>query len=139
MLIVTPQIRIPRREFKITFARSGGPGGQNVNKLNTKATLRWSVRASASLPEAVRGRFLAKYGGKLTSGGDLPITSQRFRDAPRNLADCLEKLRRMLLSVAKPPKQRRPTKPTRASAERRLEQKRQRSSKKHHRRIIGDE
>ena len=134
-LIVTSLIQIPQREFTITYARSGGPGGQNVNKLNTKATLRWPVRTSPSLPEAVRNRFLAKYGNKITSQGDLLITSQRFRDAGRNTADCLEKLRRLLLSVSVAPKRRRPTKPTRSSVERRLERKRRRSKKKRQRRL----
>ena len=127
------------REFTFTFARSGGPGGQNVNKVNTKATLRWPVKASMSMPEAVRSRFLAKFGGKLTSDGDLLITSQRFRDAGRNTADCLEKLRRMLISVAERPKSRRPTKPTKASVQRRLEQKRRQSGRKRRRRLPDDE
>src|SRR3972149_348930 len=134
-LIVTSLIQIPQREFTITYARSGGPGGQNVNKLNTKATLRWPVRTSPSLPEAGRHRFLAKYGNKIPSQGDWLITSQRFRDAGRNTADCLEKLRRLLLSVSVAPKRRRPTKPTRSSAERRLERKRRRSKKKRQRRL----
>src|SRR3989337_2991595 len=115
MLIVASRLQIPLREFTFTYARSGGPGGQNVNKLNTKATLRWPVRASASLPEAVYNRFLLKFGNKLTAGGDLLITSQRFRDAGRNKADCLEKLRQMLSEVAAPPKRRKPTKPSRGA------------------------
>ena len=96
MLIVTSRLQIPMREFTFTYARSSGPGGQNVNKLSTKAILRWPMRTSKSLPEAVRARFLAKFGNKLTTDGDLLITSQRTRDAGRNTADCLEKLRRML-------------------------------------------
>ncbi|MGW8256135.1 MAG: alternative ribosome rescue aminoacyl-tRNA hydrolase ArfB [Thermoguttaceae bacterium] len=135
MLIVTPEIRVSKREFTFTYARSSGPGGQNVNKLNTKATLRWPVQTSASLPAAVRRRFLAKYGNKITGQGDLLITSQRFRDAGRNAADCLEKLRRMLLTVAKPPKTRRPTKPTRAATKRRLDEKRRHSDRKRQRRV----
>jgi ribosome-associated protein len=139
MLIVNSRLQIPLREFTFSYARSGGPGGQNVNKVNTKATLRWPMRTSPSLPEAVRGRFLAKYGGKLTTDGDLLITSQRFRDAGRNTADCLEKLRRMLISVAEAPKSRRPTKPTKASVRRRLDQKRRQSGRKHQRRTSDNE
>jgi len=60
MLIITPQLQIPLREFQFTFARSSGPGGQNVNKVNTKALLRWPVMTSPSLPEAVRQRLLPK-------------------------------------------------------------------------------
>ena len=102
MLIVTSRLQIPMREFTFTYARSSGPGGQNVNKLSTKAILRWPMRTSKSLPEAVRARFLARYGNKLTTDGDLLITSQRTRDAGRNTADCLEKLREMLREMLRP-------------------------------------
>ncbi len=139
MLTVVSRLQIPMREFTFTFSRSGGPGGQNVNKLSTKALLRWPMLTSKSLPDAVRARFLAKFGNKLTSDGDLLITSQRTRDAGRNSADCLEKLRRMLTSVAEPTKSRRPTKPTKASVRRRLEQKRRQSGRKQQRRPSDDE
>jgi ribosome-associated protein len=138
MLIVTPKLQIPMREFTFTFVRSGGPGGQNVNKLSTKAVLRWPMRTSKSLPDAVRSRFLTKFGNKLTTDGDLLITSQRFRDAGRNTADCLQKLRCMLSSVAETPKQRRPTKPTKASVRRRLDQKLHQSGRKRQRRMSDD-
>ena|SRR5271157_1511368 len=135
MLIVTRQLQIPLAEFEITFARSSGPGGQNVNKVNSKAVLRWAVRSSRSLPEAVRERFLQKYAHRLTTEGDLLVTSQRFRDAPRNSQDCLEKLRAMLLGVVHPPKRRRATRPTRGSVERRLQGKRRQSAAKQDRRL----
>jgi len=139
MLVVTPRLKIPLREFRFTFARSSGPGGQNVNKLNTKATLRWPVLRSGSLPEPVRKRFLARYRRRVTAEGDLLITSQRFRDAGRNVADCLEKLRQMLAEVAVAPKVRKATRPTRASVRRRLEDKRKRSRKKQSRRRVTDD
>ena len=82
MLVVNSQVQIPLAEFEITFAHSGGPGGQNVNKVNSKAVLRWGVRNSLSLPEAVRQRFLQRYASRLTADGELLVTSQRFRDAP---------------------------------------------------------
>jgi ribosome-associated protein len=133
MLIVAPHIRIPLREFEFTFARSGGPGGQNVNKVSSKATLRWAVGQSPSLPEDVRRRLLRKYGRRVTARGDLLLSSQRFRDAGRNVADCLEKLRRMIGEVAAPPTPRRPTRPTRGSVERRLRRKAERSQAKRRR------
>ena len=134
MLVVTPRLKIPLREFRFTFARSSGPGGQNVNKVNTKATLRWPVSTSRSLPEGVRRRFVARYRRRITSEGELVMTSQRFRDAGRNVADCLEKLRQMLAEAAVAPKRRKPTKPTAGSVRRRLDAKRRRSKKKDSRR-----
>jgi len=134
LLTVNDKLSIPLREFDFTFARSGGPGGQNVNKVNTKATLRWAVATSPSLPEDVRERFMARFKRRVTSEGDLVITSQRFRDQGRNVADCLSKLRDLLAEVAEPPKRRRPTKPSRAAKRRRLKEKRKLSEKKQTRR-----
>jgi ribosome-associated protein len=134
MFVVAPHIQIPPAEFEFTYARSSGPGGQNVNKVNSKAVLRWQATKSPSLPEAVRTRFLAKYGSRLTGDGELLITSERYRDQPRNIDDCLEKLREMLLSVAVAPKKRKKTKPSRASKERRLDSKKRDSTKKQNRR-----
>jgi ribosome-associated protein len=139
MLVVNARLKVPLREFRFTFARSSGPGGQNVNKLNTKATLRWPLRASPSVSEAIKRRFLAKFGRRVTAQGDLVISSQRFRDAGRNVADCLEKLRRMLSEVAAPPRTRKPTKPTRSSVYKRLDKKRRHSDKKKRRRRSIDE
>ena len=112
LLVVEPGLRIPLDEFEFSFVRSAGPGGQNVNKVNTKAVLRWPVAASPSLPPAVRGRFLARFGNRLTTAGELIVVSQRYRDQSRNRADCLEKLREMLAAVATPPRRRKKTKPT---------------------------
>jgi ribosome-associated protein len=130
VLTIAPDIRIPLAEFQFSFVRSAGPGGQNVNKLNTKAVLRWAIAGSPSLPAGVRERFRAKYGNRLTVEGELVLTSQRFRDQARNKADCLEKLQSMLASVARPPVKRRRTKPSKASKARRLQQKRRRSEHK---------
>lgn len=135
-LAVNNRIRIPLAEFEFSFARSSGPGGQNVNKVNSKALLRWPVRTSPSLPEAVRDRLLSRFGSRITADGDLLISSQRFRDQGRNVDDCLDKLRGMLIEVAAPPKRRRRTKPSRASIKRRLESKRRKSEKKQGRREL---
>ena len=135
-LAVNSRLRIPLAEFEFTFARSSGPGGQNVNKVNSKALLRWPIRTSPTLPEAVRGRFLEKHGNRVTTEGDLLISSQRYRDQGRNVEDCLEKLRVMLAEAAAPPVRRKRTKPSRGSIERRLQSKRIRSDKKQGRRAL---
>ena len=138
MLVINAQLRIPLREFQFSYARSSGPGGQNVNKVNTKATLRWPVVASPSLPEGVRRRLFARHGRRITSEGELVISSQRFREAGRNAADSLEKLRQLLAQVATPPKRRRATRPTRGSVERRLRGKQHQARKKGQRRTPDD-
>jgi ribosome-associated protein len=135
MLIVNDWLRIPLRELKFEFSRSSGPGGQNVNKVNTKATLRWPVRASRSLPDDVRERLIANCRRRVTRDGDLLITSQRFRDRGRNVADCTEKLRALLLAAAVAPRRRKPTRPTRSSLERRREAKQRISKQKRLRRV----
>src|SRR5262245_37779543 len=92
MLIVNSRIHMPEAEFELSFVRSSGPGGQNVNKVNSKAVLRWNVAASSSLPADVRQRFLERYARRITGEGELVLTSQRFRDQGRNTIDVLEKL-----------------------------------------------
>ena len=124
MLEVNARVRIPLREFHFSFSRSSGAGGQNVNKVNTKATLRWQVEHSPSLPDDVRQRFVQRYRRRITHEGELVLTSQRFRDQGRNVADCLEKLRAMLEEVSRAPRPRKRTRPTKASKERRLQAKR---------------
>lgn len=134
MLVVNDRITIPDAEFTVDYARSGGPGGQNVNKVESKAVVRWRPAESPSLPPAIRDRLLARLAGKLTAEGDLIVTSQRTRDQGRNRDDAFEKIRQMILAVVVPPKVRRPTKPTRASQVRRAEDKARRSTRKQQRR-----
>lgn len=130
MLVVSPQVSIPLREFDFTFARSGGPGGQNVNKVNSKVTMRWNVDRSPSLPADMMERFRSRYHRRITNDGDFVMYSQRFRDQGRNVADCLDKLREMILEIATPPTQRKPTRPSRRSKQRRMDAKRRQSDKK---------
>ena len=133
-LFVTPQLRIPLDEFSFTFARSGGPGGQNVNKVNSKAVLRWRVLESPSLDERVRTRLVEQNRNRITEAGDFILTSQRYRDQPKNIDDCYEKLRELLVRAVAQPKRRKPTKPTAGSRRRRLSDKRSRSATKQLRR-----
>ncbi len=137
MLSVTPRIQIPREEFEFTFTRSSGPGGQNVNKVNSKATLRWRPGASASLPIDVLARFVAKYRPRMTTEHEILITSQRYRDQAKNIDDCLDKLRELLLAVAEPPKLRKKTRVSKAAKARRVADKRRESTKKQHRSLRG--
>ena len=134
MITVNDRISIPDSELQFTFSRSGGPGGQNVNKVNSKATLRWKVVASPSLPDDIRNRFIARFRNRLTQEGDLLVTSQRYRDQPKNVDDCCDKVAAMLREVLIPPKRRRATKPTYGSRVRRLQNKRQQGAKKEGRR-----
>src|SRR5262245_53580694 len=134
MFIVNDRIQIPDDQLQFTFVRSSGPGGQNVNKVNSKAVMRWAMLASNALPADIRERFRTRYGARLTVEGELLITSAKYRDQGRNVDDCLEKLRAMLLAVAVPPKVRRPTKPTAGAKRRRLANKQLQSKKKESRR-----
>jgi ribosome-associated protein len=134
MLTVNEQIQIPETEFEWSFVRSGGPGGQNVNKVASKAVLRWPLDASPSVPEHVKLRLRARQRKRVTESGELVLTSQRYRDQERNRQDCLDKLRELILEAAFEPKPRRPTKPSRGSKERRLSQKRHRAGVKSGRR-----
>ena len=87
MLDVNDRISIPLRELEFEFSRSGGPGGQNVNKTNTRASLRWNVTATHSLPHSVKERFRKKYNRRISQKGDFVLHSQRFRDQGKNVAD----------------------------------------------------
>lgn len=136
MLIINHRIRIPLREFEFQYARSSGAGGQNVNKVSSKAILRWNVVASVSLPNDVRTRFLVRHRPRITKNGELLLQSQRFRDQGRNTADCLEKLRGLLLEVATPPRPRKATKPSAGSKGQRLDAKRIHSQKKRTRKRV---
>jgi ribosome-associated protein len=130
MLEVTQRIRIPFNEFQWSFVRSGGPGGQNVNKVASKAVLRWDAVNSPSLPGDVRTRLLTQQQHRLTKEGELILTSQRYRDQERNRRDCLDKLREMIVRAAFVPRPRRPSNPTRASKERRMRNKKLRGKVK---------
>ena len=82
----------PVAELRFSFARSGGPGGQNVNKVESKAVLRWDVARSRAVSGAVRARFAERFRHRITTEGELVLASQRYRDRERNVADCVEKL-----------------------------------------------
>jgi len=136
-LFVRPGFVIPPDDLDVRFARSGGPGGQNVNKVETKVDLRFRPGASRVIDETVRARLLARLGGRLTAEGELIVVSTTYRDRARNIEDARERLATELREALKVQKSRRATKPTRGSDRRRLETKKRRSDTKRGRR--GDD
>lgn len=130
MFIITDTIQIPEDEFRWSFARSGGPGGQNVNKVSSKAILRWSLTENVTIPEDVKLRLQKQQKRRMTQEGDWLVMSDRYRDQERNRQDCLDKLRQAVLEAMYVPKKRKPTKPTRGSKERRIQNKKARSQTK---------
>ncbi|MBX3424432.1 MAG: aminoacyl-tRNA hydrolase [Pirellulales bacterium] len=136
-LVINDELVVPGERLRLSFARSSGPGGQNVNKVNSKAILRWTV-VDADLPADVLLRFRAKYGNRITQDGEVVIAADESRDQGANVRSAYARLRQMLLAVAAPPRPRKKSKPSRGSIERRLNQKRQASEKKQNRRRPPD-
>ena len=134
ILRVNAHLAIPRREIRFSFVRSSGPGGQNVNKVSSKAVLRWSPTESPSIPDAVRGRLLVQCARRINDRGELVLSSQRFRDQRKNVDDCLAKLRSLVASAAVVPKKRKKTRVPRRASESRLKEKRATSERKRGRR-----
>jgi ribosome-associated protein len=139
MIRVTDSISIAEQELEERFIRASGPGGQNVNKLSTAVQLRFDVRRSPALTEGVRRRLERLAGKRLTREGVLVITAQRHRTQERNRQDALDRLIELIRQAAVVPIKRRPTKPTRASRERRIESKKRRATVKGWRRSGADD
>jgi ribosome-associated protein len=124
MIEITPFISIPESEIVLSFVRSSGPGGQNVNKVATACELRFDARRSPSLPADVAVRLMKLAGRKLTKDGVIVLSADRFRSQEQNREDAVARLTAMIREAARPPPpKRRRTKPTKASVERRLKSK----------------
>ena len=140
MIQVTETIAVPDEELYWSYARSGGPGGQNVNKVSSKAVLRWTAaRSTAPIPLAAWARMKARFPSRFTVEGDVVISSQEYRDQERNREACAAKLVEMIRASLVEPTPRKKTKVSKAAKRRRVEDKRRQSAKKQGRRGGGDE
>jgi ribosome-associated protein len=132
-----PRAWIDPSGLDFSFSRSGGPGGQNVNKVHSRAELMVKLTAIHGLDERALGRLCDAAGSHLVHGDTLRFTAEEHRSQKANKDACLERLREMVLRASIPPKVRRKTKPTRGSVERRLESKKREGEKKRQRRWDG--
>ncbi len=137
MIRITHTIALDDDEIREEFVRSSGPGGQNVNKVATAVVLRFDAAASPALPDDVRARLIRLAGRRMTEEGVLVIHARRYRTQGRNRQDARERLVALIRKAAHKPKERKRTKPSRASRERRLDAKRRRSAVKKRRKPVS--
>ena len=136
--MVTPRVIIPGDELAIAFARSGGPGGQNVNKVASKVELRWNPTTSAALGDDDRAWLIHRLRSRLTSDGTLIVTSTATRDQLKNRDDATSKLALIVRAALDRPKPRKATKPSRSAKRRRLADKRHHAEIKRNRSSTHD-
>ena len=137
-IVVTDSVRVPASALTMRAVRASGPGGQNVNKVASKVDLRVDLDAIEGLTDSARARLRSLAGRRLDADGRLQITSQVTRDQARNVEDAREKVRALVAAAMREPKRRRPSRPSAAARERRIESKKHRSATKHLRGRPGD-
>ena len=137
-IVVTDAVRVPATALTMRAVRASGPGGQNVNKVASKVDVRVDLDAIEGLADSARARLQALAGHRLDADGRLQITSQATRDQSRNLEDAREKVRALVTAALREPKRRRPSRPSAAARERRIESKKHRGTVKKLRRRLDD-
>ena len=132
-LVITEYLTIPSGELQAVFSRSGGPGGQNVNKVNTKATLIWDLNTTQVIYPGTMIRLKNLAGNRITDEGFLKLHCQVHREQSRNLQACRDLLRQLILAALRPVVERKPTRPTAGAKRRRLAEKKNTGEKKRNR------
>ena len=136
MITITDNVTIDEKEITFKFARGSGPGGQNVNRVESAVQLRFGVRRSASLPEHVRQRLERLARNRITRDGILIINARRYRSQERNREDAVDRLVALIREAAQRPRIRRKTRPSAGVRERRLSKKKRRAQLKQQRRQV---
>jgi ribosome-associated protein len=129
-LVINPKITLPGSDLEWTAVRASGPGGQNVNKVNSKIELTFDFEGTVAIPDSAKARLRALAKNSLDAEGRVLVVSQKTRDQGKNLADARDKLKAMILKSLEVPKARKATKPTRASKARRITAKKKVGAKK---------